>query len=340
MTTIKDIARESGFSVSTVSRVLAGHPDVNAKTAIAIQTVIERRHFSVNRNARNLKRSGTMTILVMVKGRYNMLFAAMLEHVQAAVTASGHTVMAQYIDEDSNEVAEAERLVAEIKPRGVVFLGGDAGNMASHADRIGAECPAVVLTNSVAQAGRLGVSSVTTDDRAAARLAIESLLSHGHERIGVIGGNPEHSIISRHRQQGVIDVLAQRGVPFDLASQYVGTRYSLKCGYDAVFQILDAAPDVTAIYAMSDIMALGALRALHERGLRVPDNMSLIGHDGIELASYVVPKLVSIRQPQEVMASRGVEILLAHMSGDLDPVEEFEAVSVVDGESVGRLGRW
>jgi len=338
LTTIRDIAAESGFSVSTVSRVLAGHPDVSPSTAAAIQAVIARRHFAVNRNASNLKRSGTTTILVVVKGRYNMLFAAMLEHVQTAITASGHTAVTQYIDEDDNEVAEAEHLVAEIKPRGVVFLGGDAANMITDADRIGPECPAVVLTNSVSLAGRPGVSSITTDDRAAARLAADYLLDNGHRRIGVIGGIPERSIISRHRQEGVIAAMGVRGVPFDVHTQYAGTRFSLECGYEATFQLLDDVPDVTAIYAMSDIMALGALRALHERGLDVPGDISLIGHDGIELASYVVPKLVTIRQPQEVMASRGIEILMGHLAGNSDPVEEFEPVTVVEGESVKPIG--
>lgn len=334
MTTIRDIAAEAGFSVSTVSRVLAGHPDVSGTTSAAVQAVIDKHHFVVNRNARNLKRGDTLAILVMVKGRYNMLFATMLEHVQTAVTASGHSVVTQYIDEDSDEVAEAERLVAEVKPCGAIFLGGSESNMISSAKRIGPQCPAVVLTNSVAKAGREGVSSVTTDDTAAAYMAIRFLLTCGHTRVGVIGGDPSLSPIALHRQAGVVQAMAERGLPFDTRSHYIGTHFTLQCGYEATFQLLDAHPDITAIYAMSDIMALGALRALHERHLDVPGEISLIGHDGIELASYVVPKLVTIRQPQRVIAQNGVEILLRHLAGDLTPVEQLVPVSVVEGESV------
>jgi LacI family transcriptional regulator len=334
VTTIKDVAREAGVSVSTVSRVLAHHPDVSAATASRVQQVIDRWQFSVNRNAQHLKQSATMTILVAVKGRHNLLFAAMLEHVQAAVTATGHTVVTQYLDEDANEVAEAERLVTEIKPRGVVFLGADADHVATNAVRIGEQCPAVVLTNSVASAGRSAVSSVTTDDRVAAQLATEHLLGRGHRRIGVVGGDIDASTISLHRHEGVLAALKAAGVEFDCDRQYVGTRYSLRCGYEAAIDLTTRLPDLTAIYAMSDIMALGAMRGLYEQGLTVPDDISLIGHDGIELASYVVPKLVTIEQPQETMARRGVEVLMRHIEGDLDPVEEFVPVRIVAGESV------
>lgn len=338
MATIKDIARESGYSVSTVSRVLGGHPDVKAETAAAVQAVIDRRHFVVNSNARNLKSSSsTNAILVVIKGRDNMLFASMLEHVQAAVQATGRTVATHYIDEDANEVADAERLVGEIKPQGVVFLGGDAGNFTAYAHKVGQECPAVVLTNTVAAAGRAGVSSVTTDDRAAARLAIDYLLDRGHSAIGVIGGSPEHSMISLHRLKGVLDAMMARGIGFDIEANYATTRFSLADGYAAANLLLDKAPGITAIYAMSDMLALGARRALHDRGLDVPGDISVFGHDGIPLASYVVPKLVTIRQPQELMAQRAVAILMHHLGGDLTPREEFEDVSIVFGESVRSL---
>ena len=337
MTTIRDIAREAGFSVSTVSRVLAGHRDVSESTAATVQAVIDKRQFSVNRNARNLKQSGTTpTVLAVVKGRRNMLFASMLEQVQTAVTATGLTVATQYLDEDRNEVADAERFVREIKPRGVVFLGGNAEHLASHARLIGEECPAVVLTNSVAGLGLSAISSVTTDDQAAGRAAVEHLLGYGHRRIGVIGGSPELSSMPRNRREGVLQAMSDHGLDFDPA-QYVDTRFSLSSGFRAAQRLIDQVPGITAIYAMSDIMALGALRGLYERGMRVPDDISLIGHDGIEMSSYVVPKLVTIRQPEDVMATRGVEILMRHIDGDPTPVDEVVDFEILAGESVRSL---
>ena len=337
MTTIKDIARESGFSVSTVSRVLAGHPDVSADTAAAVQAVIDKRHFVVNRNARNLKGTGKSAILVVIKGRDNMLFASMVQHVQKAIQATGYSVATHYIDEDDNEIADAERLIGETKPAGVIFLGGDANHVAARAHLVGAECPAVVLTNTVASAGKIGISSVTTNDTAAAKLAVDYLLDRGHKRLGIIGGSPDNSMISKLRLEGAIEAMAGHGIDFDTETQFVATRFSLKSGYEAAKKLLDKAGDITAIYVMSDIMALGVRRALYERGLDVPGDISLIGHDGIEMASYVVPKLVTIRQPQEWMATRGTAILMHHLRGDLTPVEEFGDVSIIFGESVRSL---
>ena len=337
MTTIRDVAREAGVSVSTVSRVIAGHPDVSTHTSDQVQAVIERMHFLVNRNAQTLKQSGTTTILVMIKGRYNMLFAAMLEQVHTEIALAGYSVVPQFVDEDANEVDDAERLIAEVKPRGILFLGGDADNLRRHAWRIGAECPAVVLTNSTAELELPAVSSLTTDDQQAARRATDYLLDHGHRQIGVIGGNPSLSTISRHRQNGVIDALAARGLGFDLSTHYAETHYSLKCGYDAAVSLLESAPALSAIYAMSDIMALGSIRALADHGLNVPGDISLIGHDGIELAGYSVPKLATVRQPREAIVRRGVEILLSHIGGDHTPVHEVLDVEIVEAESVRAL---
>ena len=331
MTTIKDIAREAGFSVSTVSRVMAGHPDVSPDTAAAVRAVIERHHFRANRNARNLKQSVSHTILVMVKGRSNLLFASLLEQVQQAVTATGHSVVTQYLDEDDDEMAEAERLVPEIKPRGVIFLGADAGNAGS-ARLIGVDCPAVVLTNTVPDGGR-AISCVTTDDRAAAAAAVTYLIERGHRAIGVVGGIPEHSMMSSHRRDGVLAAMMAAGLPFD-DSKYIGTRYSMACGHAGAMALLDATPGLTAIYAMSDIMAIGAVRALHERGRTVPGDISVIGHDGTALASYMVPKLVTIRQPQDKMARLGVELLMRHIAGDLPAVTRIVDFEIMAGESV------
>lgn len=334
MVTIRDIARESGYSVSTVSRVIGGHPDVSAAAAERIREVIERRRFSVNRNARNLKRAESRTVLIVIKGEKNMLFASMLEHVQTGVTAAGYTTAVQYLDEDADEVAAAERLAAELKPSGAIFLGGNAEHFVAGAHLIGEQVPAVVLTNSTEIVGRPGISSVTTDDLEASRLAIDHLLDNGHRRIGVIGGNPDVSLTSQLRQAGALAAFSRRGVPFDVEAAYVPTRFSLEDGHAAGEALLRAVPGLTAIYAMSDIMAIGAMRALADHGLKVPRDVSLVGHDGISLTGYTVPKITTVGQPQAELARRGLDILARHMSGDREPEYGSVEVSLIEGESV------
>jgi LacI family transcriptional regulator len=333
MITIRDIAREAGFSVSTVSRVLGGHPDVSPATAAAVQAVVERHNFAVNRNARNLKRTHSPVVLILVKGHSNMFFASMLEHVQLAVERTGNSTVVQYLDEDEDEVVAAEQLILEVKPRGLVFLGGDPGHFESSARRVGERYPAVVMTNSMEPFSRPGLSSVTTGDAAGAELAVSHLLGQGHRRIGVVGG-VRASTTSRLRLDGVLAAFARNAVPFDLDAAYVATRYSLEAGHAAALRLVRQLDGLTAIYAMSDIMAVGAVRALRDSGLRVPEDVSLIGHDGIDLTGYIVPRITTVRQPQALMAERGVSILMRHISGDLSPQYESIPVELVPGESV------
>ncbi|MDR1432686.1 MAG: LacI family transcriptional regulator [Propionibacteriaceae bacterium] len=336
MITIKDIAREAGFSVSTVSRVVGGRRDVSPATAKSIQAVIDRHHFSVNRSARNLKRADTHTVLILVKGHSNMLFAAMIEHVQSEVRATGNSTVVQYLDEDENEVEAAERLVTDVKPSGVFFLGANADHFHSHAARIGTAFPAVVLTNSMEGLGKPAISSVSTDDALGARLAVEHLIACGHRQIGVIGGNPQLSTTSRLRLRGVTQALAAHRLPFAADSHYAATRYSLECGYRCAGQLLERCPELTAIYAMSDIMAIGALRALGDLGVGVPGQVSLVGHDGVELSGYTLPRLTTIVQPQLDLAASGTKILLRHIAGDGKPSYETVGASLREGESVRR----
>lgn len=337
MTTIRDIAREAGFSVSTVSRVLAGHRDVARDTAEQVQAVIDRHGFSVNRNARRLKQTDSNTIVVVVKGRRNLLFASMLELVQAGVTGLGRSVASLYLDEDDDEVAAAEHLAGEVKPRGVVFLGADAAHFTATTGRIGRDCPAIVLTNSMAGLTDLAVSSVSTDDRLAGSLAVDYLLDQGHRSIGVIGGDPVVSTISRRRLDGVDQALDQAGSRLDRSTGYVATHFSLECGYDGALRLLDRRPGLTAIYAMGDILALGVVRALYDRGLTVPGDVSVVGHDGTTFAAYAVPKLTTVRQPQTELVERAIDRLRANLAGDLEPVHDVLPVELVIGESVRAL---
>ena len=332
--TIRDIAREAGVSVSTVSRVLTGKPDVSAATGDRVQAVVDRYHFEVNRHAQYLKQVDTCTIGVVVKGRDNVLFATMLELVQTAVVEAGFRTAVRYLDEDDDglEAVEAERLASEFKPRGVIVLGGDLRHEGTLQRRVGVEIPAVVLTTQLCCRELPLVSSVSVDDAAAGRMAVAHLIANGHRVIGVISGNPDTSEMSHHRLQGAKDALRDAGLALD--GRVALARYSLESGYQAAIELVGAHPDITALYAMSDLMALGAIRALADLGRRVPDDISVIGHDGIALGSYTLPRLTTLRQPQEEIVRQG----LARLLDDATPAASIIVpVELVPGESVRAL---
>ena len=185
--TIKDIARLSGYSLGTVSRVLNNHPDVSAKARERVMAVVQEQGFEPNANARHLKMQTQSAIAVMVKGSQNLLFADILERVQSLLRDSDEEVYVAYLDEDADEVQYAAQLVKLRRPKGFLFLGGDLECFRREFEQIMA--PSVLLTNDARTLGFPNLSSFTTDDTAAAGAVIEYLCRHGHRRIGVLGGN-------------------------------------------------------------------------------------------------------------------------------------------------------
>lgn len=329
--TIIDIARLSGCGVGTVSRVLNKHPDVSEETRRRVLAVVEQYNFQPNTNAKHLKQQAPSSIAILVKGTQNMLFADLVEQVQRLLLESDRETSVNYLDEDANEVLYAVQLCRERKPQGIVFLGGDLEFFRDSFAEISVPC--VLLTNSAEELGFENLSSVSTDDTAAADRAIDYLLEQGHRRIGVLGGNWSCSQISYRRIQGCKQSFDRYGIPFD-ERQCEPCRYSMADAYAAAERLLERNPDLTAIFAMSDVIAIGAIRALKDRGKRVPEDISVIGYDGIASARFSVPRLATIQQDTRRLAERGADILLRNIERPPHPIHEVIPFRLIPGESV------
>ena len=167
--TIKDIARESGYAVSTVSRALNDHPDVSREAKEKIKAIVAAHKFVPNSNARQLKVQQNRSIIIVVKGAFNMFFAAILERMQSLISCSGYSAEVHYLDEDADEVLVGEQLQRERKPLGFIFLGG---NTCSFEARFSAIAVPSVLATTLADHLNFGnLSSVGIDDTAAGRPA-------------------------------------------------------------------------------------------------------------------------------------------------------------------------
>nr|WP_325211870.1 LacI family DNA-binding transcriptional regulator [uncultured Oscillibacter sp.] len=334
--TIKDIARLSGCGVATVSRVLNDHPDVSEETRRRVLAVVEAQGFQPNNNAKHLKQQAGTGITILVKGTQNMLFADLVERVQALLRDSGRDAVVYYLDEDADEVSYALQLCRERKPLGILFLGGDLELFRARFQPIAVPC--VLLTNTAKDLYFDNLSSLTTDDGEAAAQVIEFLAGQGHRRICLLGGNWSCSQISYRRLEGCRRAFARLGLPFDPERQCEPCRYSMADAYAATERLLDRRPDLTAIFAMSDVMAIGAVRALRDRGKRVPEDISVVGYDGIPMASFSVPRLTTVRQDTQRLAERGVDVLLRSIERrGQAPVHEVVPFQLIPGESVARL---
>lgn len=333
--TIRDIARETGFSVSTVSRALNNHPDVSIETIRKVQEVVKAHNFIPNSNARHLKITSTNIVAVLVKGISNMLFLPIVEEIQRHIKQAGFTVAIHYLDEDDNAVTNALRLCRELKPAGLVFLGANLEEFKNA--KLTAGVPGVVVTDSAKELNIGNLSSVTTDDAQAASAAMEYLIRHGHKNIAIVGGDRLKSSPSKARYTGCIETLKSCGIEFNESIQYETARYSFKSAYRAAKALLSRMPDMTGVLTMSDTMAFGVIRALNDSGIKVPEDISVIGFDGIELADFYIPRLTTIRQSWEKIALRSVEILISCIKTGDTAKHEVIPFEMIEGGSVRQL---
>ena len=330
--TIKDLAAKTGYAVGTVSRALNDHPNVSDKARKAILQAAEENGFQLNVNAKQLKQSTSNNILVIVKGTGNELFGEMLEYIQSLIAKTHYQLVVDYNDEYDNEVIRAVQLCREKKPQGLLFLGGNSKNFARDFEKI--DIPAVLVTNDASALQFDNLSSVCTDDTAAAQCAVEALISLGHRNIAVIGGDRETSDTSRLRYEGCRRAFQAHSIPFDPDRDYQGVRYSYQDGYNAIHALLEAGSEFTAVFACADVMAIGAIRALREAGKRVPEDVSVMGVDGLPLCAFLTPQLSGIRQSIQGIALRSVEILLAAMEDGISARHETVPFEVLRRESI------
>ena len=333
--TIKDLAAQTGYSVGTVSRVLNHQPNVSEKARRAILDVVNAAGFQLNENAKQLKQQKATSILVIVKGTSNELFGRLLEQIQARVAEKPYPLIVDYLDEDENEVLRAVRLCREKKPVGILFLGGNLENF--RRDFAGIGMPCVLITGDASQLALEHLSSITTDDRKAGYMAMDHLASLGHRNIAVIGGSREVSDISRIRNEGCLEACRKFGIAYDPEQDYVSGRFSYADGYQAIKTLLERGRRFTAVFAMADVMAIGAVRALRDCGLQVPGDVSVMGMDGLAISDFTVPSLTTVRQSVEELADRSVQILFQQLQGDVQPCHETIVPAIAHKESTRQI---
>ncbi len=329
--TIKDIARLSGVGVTTVSRVLNHHPDVSEETRRRVLAVVAEQGFQPNTNARHLKQQTSASIAIIVKGTMNMLFAELMERCQQLLQDAGQNAAVYYLDEDANEVVYAVQLCRERKPLGILFLGGDLEFFQAEFGHITVPC--VLLTNSARELDFPNLSSLTTDDEEAAYRVVRYLADQGHRDIGLLGGNWSCTQISYRRVLGCQRAFDELSLPFD-ARRCEPCRYSFSDAYDTTKRLLGRCPELTALFCVSDVMALGAIRAIHDLGRRVPRDISVVGYDGIPLSRFSVPRLTTVRQDTQQLARQGVDLLLRNLQRPRPPVHGVVPFELIAGESV------
>lgn len=333
--TIKEVAKIAGVSVSTVSRVINDMPDVNQQTKLKIRQIIDEHGYVPNATAKTLKQMTTNIIGVVVKGISNPFFVPIVERIQLEINKTKYIPLVHYIDESDDEVMAASSLVAEKKALGIIFLGGNPQAKMKTVTRL--KVPCVLATLSIKAPEHKNISCVGVNDAEAASKAIDYLIEYGHRKIAVLGGRRLAHDLIWDRYEGIQRSFASHGLPFK-DELYIESMFSLKDAYNAMSRTLaNKNAEFTALFAMSDLMAIGAMRAIFDHGLNVPDDISVIGFDGIEIAEYYNPPLTTIRQPYEEIARRSAELIVQNILGEnLEQTIEL-ATEIIIGASVKKL---
>ena len=333
--TIKDIARECGCAVVTLSRVLNNHPDVSDKTREKVLAVVKKHDFILNTNAKQLKQQDRKTLVIIVKGTSSILLNSLLERIQKKIEPLPYNASVVVLDEYENEAKAANRIYYEQKPVGVIFLGGSPDLF--HEDFEKLQVPCVVISNEADKIEGICLSSVSTDNFTAAQYSANYLIHNGHQKIGVIGGNLGGSDMTQKRFDGFLSAMKMAGLEFDFNESYVASKYSFEGGAYAAKILMEKNRDLTAIFTMSDAMAIGACRQLTDMGYKIQDDISVIGFDGISLGDFYLPRLTTIKQLSNSLADEGLSILLDCIENNAEPVNKYIPFEFVHGESVKRV---
>ncbi|SNS12126.1 transcriptional regulator, LacI family [Anaerovirgula multivorans] len=305
---IKDIAQMAGVGVSTVSRVLNDHPDVKEETKEKILSIIQKYNYIPNNSARNLKRNDSKNIGVLVKGIYNPFFSKIIQSIEEKIDAEGYSMIIHYNDDNANDIEEAIELIKEKKLKGLICLGGDFDNI-DEEQLMDLGTPIVLSsTNIVENVNKEIFSSVIIENERAAFGAVNYLCGLGHRRIGMIATGEEDRSIGTLRIKGYKKALEANKIHYKEEFLEIG-EYTFPSAFAAMNRLLDKQLELTAIFATSDIMAIGAAKAILSRGLKIPEDMSIIGFDGIEFSEFFHPSITTVKQPGEEMGYKSVDIL-------------------------------
>lgn len=307
-TRLEDIASYLGLSVSTVSRALSGSSSISNETRASVQRAASELGYRLPAQGRKRRKSATRIIGVVIGALHNRFMTQLLEHLHNALRESGYQ-MTLIID----SMSEANALQT-LRPLVDGYLDGLIIATATLDSPVVAELrkrgiPMVLVVRSIDQSG---VDTVEIDNSYAGELCARHLTELGHRRIGLIMG-PRNTSTSRDRVSGALKYLNQQGIQaYDVP--LVWGEYTTETGYSSAMTMLAAHPDLTAIVAGNDTIAIGVLEAARRRELIVPERLSVIGFDDIPMAGSPLLSLTTVRQPVEAMARTAALRLIARMT--------------------------
>ncbi len=313
--TIKDIAKLSGVGVSTVSRVLNDRPDVSEESRRRVLEVIAEHNYLPNNSARSLVRTKSDTVGLVVRGVQNPFYTDIIRAIEHKLDLAGYTMVMRQIASGDDEVKCGAVMEREKRLQGLIFLGGRSDYSPAELALLNVPFVCCTYTNAYGTLDPSKYSSVSIADEQEAYRAVSELYQNGHRRIAVLTAAPDDSSISQLRYLGYQRALRDFGLTEHPEDLICAEDFTIANAYAAMQKRLRSPADFTAVFAIADDMAIGAMRALRESGRSIPEDCSVIAIDGISVSEYIHPMLTTLCQPMTAMGEASVEILLDIIEG-------------------------
>lgn len=314
---IKDVARHAGVSIGTVSNALNRPDRVSAPTRARVRAVVDELGYVRSASARQLRSGDSRIVALLVLDIGNPFFVDVSRGAERAARARGLGLMMCHSEQDPEAESLYLSMFAEQRVRGVLVTPADtSGASLTGFARHG--IPYVLVDRVVDSAD---ACSVSVDDVGGGRIAVQHLAEGGHERIAYVSG-PAHLAQCHDRGVGAATAITEAGLPSSALTVLETRRLDVASGRDAGARLLGMRPRPTAVFCANDLLALGVLQAMFDAGVRVPDDVALVGYDDIEFAEAAAVPLTSVRQPAVRMGETAAEMLLAETEGDRDHVHD------------------
>lgn len=326
MYTIKDVAKKANVSTATVSRIVNNQPGYSEETKKKVLAVIEELNYQPNALARGLINKRTHTIGVLMPSFINTFGMELLYGVEETAHEEGLSIIVCHTDSFGAKTMNYLKVLNEKRVDGLVFISSSLeAEYVSYMKKMG--IPVVLLGTETAN---VPFPAVQVDHRAVAYSAVTYLIGHGHQNIGMIAYEEEENL----RVEGYETALRDHGLSVDSAHVVYTNGFSFEDGVHFFRKLLLQSPSLSAVYIMSDEIAVGAIAAAKELNLRVPEDVSIISHDNLRMAEMSIPKLTSASLPLRQMGQKAAELIFDMIQSGTTPPSITMPHEIIERDSV------
>lgn len=327
--TIKDVANAAGVSAATISRVLSNPDMVKPATRERVLQIVKEMNYQPNVLARQLRTQTTKAVIVIVPTIKNSFFQGIISGIGVEAESLGYQMLIADLNSQPSLESYYFEAIQQRQVDGIISL---SANMTQKLETLlNDKYPLIMVAQCVPDHT---IPSISIDNAAASKALMTHLVRLGHRNIAHISADPKQSPY-QDRLNSYISVLEEHNIPVDNELISYGEP-SIKGGYDQMWSLLAKKKTITAVFAAGDTMAIGAMKALKDQGLRVPEDCAVVGFDDIDLSAFWEPALTTIRQPKEMLGRRAFQKLLALLQNE--PVtggQEFLPYELIIRESCG-----